>query len=139
MLVQHLNYILNMRKISIACIIDDDPIFVFGTKRIMQMTNFCDNVIIFENGKDAYDSLKATILANEPQPEVILLDLNMPIWDGWQFLDEFIKIPNDKSITIYIITSSVDPADVEKAKKYDAISSYIVKPITATELKKILS
>lgn len=128
-----------MRKINIACIIDDDPIFVFGTKRIMQMTDFCENIMVFENGKDAYDGLKADISANKPQPDVILLDLNMPIWDGWQFLDEFIKIPNEKNITIYIITSSVDPSDVEKAKKYDAVSSYIVKPITTTELKKILS
>jgi len=128
-----------MRKINIACIIDDDPIFVFGTKRIMQLSNFCESIMVFVNGKDAHDSLKAMILAKEPQPDVILLDLNMPIWDGWQFLDEFIKIPNDYPITIYIITSSVDPADVEKAKKYDAVSNYIVKPITTAELKNILS
>lgn len=128
-----------MKKIDIACIIDDDPIFVFGTKKIMEMTNFCKSIIVYENGKEAYESLKAIIIANEQQPDVILLDLNMPVWDGWQFLDEFIKIPNEKTITIYIITSSVDPADVEKAKKYDAISSYIVKPITTFQLKKILS
>ena len=127
-----------MRKINIACIIDDDPIFVFGTKRIMQLSDFCTHVIVYDNGKDAYDNLKATILANKPQPDIILLDLNMPIWDGWQFLDEFIKIPNDFPIIIYIITSSVDPADVEKAKKYDAVSNYIVKPITSAELKRIL-
>jgi CheY-like chemotaxis protein len=128
-----------MRKINIACIIDDDPIFVFGTKRIMQLSNFCESIMVFGNGKDAYDSLKAIILGKQPQPDIILLDVNMPIWDGWQFLDEFIQIPNKKTITIYIITSSVDPADVEKAKKYDAISSYIVKPITTAELKKILT
>ncbi|MBU0941360.1 MAG: response regulator transcription factor [Bacteroidetes bacterium] len=128
-----------MKKINITCIIDDDPIFVFGTKKIMEMTNFCESIVVYENGKEAYESLKAIILANEPQPDIILLDLNMPVWDGWQFLDEFIQIPNKKTITIYIITSSVDPADVQKAKKYDAISSYIVKPITTAELKKILN
>lgn len=128
-----------MKKINIACIIDDDPIFVFGTKRIMQLINFCDSIIVFENGKEAHDHLKAIILANEPQPDVILLDLNMPIWDGWQFLDEFTKIPNENKITIYLITSSVDPADVEKAKNYDAVSSYIIKPITTAELRKILA
>lgn len=128
-----------MRKINIACIIDDDPIYVFGTKKIMQLSNFCESIIVFGNGKEAHDSLKATILADEPQPDVILLDLNMPIWDGWQFLDEFVKIPNDYPITIYIVTSSVDPADVQKAKKYDAVSNYIIKPITVAALKKILS
>lgn len=127
-----------MKKFNIACIIDDDPIFVFGTKRIMQLSNFSESVIVYENGKVAYDNLKTIILANEPQPDVIFLDLNMPIWDGWQFLDEFTKIPNKHAIVIYIITSSVDPADVEKAKKYDAVTSYIVKPITNAELQKIL-
>jgi CheY-like chemotaxis protein len=127
-----------MKKINIACIIDDDPIFVFGTKRIMKLSNFSESVIVYENGKVAYDNLKTIILANEPQPDVIFLDLNMPIWDGWQFLEEFTKIPNDYPITIYIITSSVDPSDVEKAKKYDEVNRYIVKPITNVELQKIL-
>lgn len=127
-----------MKKIDIACIIDDDPIFVFGTKRIMQLANFCESFMIFRNGKEAYDKLKVIILNKEKLPDLILLDLNMPIWDGWQFLDEFIKIPNETPITIYIITSSVDPADVEKAKSYDSVSNYIVKPITIAELKNLL-
>ncbi|MDG2432160.1 response regulator [Flavobacterium sp.] len=127
-----------MKKINIACIIDDDPIFVFGTKRIMHLSNFSESIVVYENGKEAYEKLRATILANEPQPDVIFLDLNMPIWDGWQFLEELTKIPNDYPITIYIITSSVDPADVEKAKKYDVVNRYIVKPITNTELQEIL-
>lgn len=127
-----------MKKIDIACIIDDDPIFIFGTKRIMQLANFCESFMIFHNGKEAYDNLKAVILNNEKLPDLILLDLNMPVWDGWQFLDEFIKIPNKRPITIYIITSSVDPADVEKAKSYDLVSNYIVKPITIEELKNLL-
>ena len=128
-----------MKKIDIACIIDDDPIFIFGTKKIMQIANFCKSFMIFHNGKQAYDKLKIIIENGSQLPDLILLDLNMPIWDGWQFLDEFVKIPNEKSITIYIITSSVDPADVIRAKSYDMVSNYIVKPITMVELKQILS
>jgi CheY-like chemotaxis protein len=128
-----------MKKIDIACIIDDDPIFIFGTKKIMQIANFCESFMIFHNGKQAYDKLKIIIENGSQLPDLILLDLNMPIWDGWQFLDEFVKIPNEKSITIYIITSSVDPADVIRAKSYDMVSNYIVKPITMVELKQILS
>ncbi len=127
-----------MPKIDIACIIDDDPIFVFGTKRIMGIANFCESFMIFRNGKEAYDKLKAIITADEKLPDLILLDLNMPIWDGWQFLDEFIKIPNVNPITIYIMTSSVDPEDIEKAKTYDAVSNYLIKPITMAELKKLM-
>lgn len=127
-----------MKKIDITCIIDDDPIFIFGTKRIMQSIHFCKEYMIFNNGKEAYDNLKKIILNDEKQPDIILLDLNMPIWDGWEFLDEFIKIPNEKKIRIYIITSSIDPADIERAKAYDFISNYIVKPITMDELKKMM-
>lgn len=127
-----------MPKIDIACIIDDDPIFVFGTKRIMEIANFCESFMIFRNGKEAFDKLKAIIIADEKLPDLILLDLNMPIWDGWQFLDEFIKIPHTNPITIYIMTSSVDPADIEKAKTYDAVSNYLIKPITMAELKKLM-
>lgn len=127
-----------MPKIDIACIIDDDPIFVFGTKRIMEIANFCESFMIFRNGKEAFENLKAIITAHEKLPDLILLDLNMPIWNGWQFLDEFIKIPNENPITIYIMTSSVDPADLKKAKEYAAVSKYLIKPITIQELKKLM-
>ncbi|TBW25779.1 response regulator [Gramella sp. KN1008] len=128
-----------MKKIDIACIIDDDPIFVFGTKRIMELANFCENFTVFPNGEEAINHLKPIMEAGGPSiPDVILLDLNMPIMDGWQFLDEFTSIPTKKKIIIYIVTSSINPEDMEKAKKYDSISNYLVKPISVEDLKDIL-
>lgn len=127
-----------MKKIDIACIVDDDPIFVFGAKRIMELSNFCKSFMVFNNGKDALDSLSPLVVSGENVPDVILLDLNMPIMDGWQFLDEFIKIKTNKKILIYIVSSSIDPADTEKAKKYQNVSNFIVKPITVDNLKTIL-
>jgi len=129
-----------MKKVDIACIIDDDPVFVFGTKRIMKLANFCEKFMVFHNGEDAINHLKPIIEANLPSlPDVILLDLNMPIMDGWQFLEEFIEIPCKKEITIYIVTSSIDPEDIEKAKQYDKISNYLIKPISSEKLQQILS
>lgn len=128
-----------MKKIDIACIIDDDPIFVFGAKKIMQYADFCSAYMIFHNGEEALTNLKSIIKAGEKLPDIILLDLNMPIMDGWEFLDEFTKIKTTKKITIYIITSSVDPADVDKAKEYDNVNNYLVKPITLEALKQILT
>ncbi len=127
-----------MKKIDIACIIDDDPIFVFGAKKLMQYANFCTSFMIFHNGKEALTNLKSIISAGEKLPDIMLLDLNMPIMDGWQFLEEFTKIKTDKKITIYIITSSVDPADVERAKEYESVTNYLVKPITLDTLKELL-
>ncbi len=128
-----------MKKIEIACIIDDDPIYVFGTRKIMELTNFCESFLIFHNGKQALDRLRAIIVAGENIPQMILLDLNMPVMDGWEFLEEFTRIPTVQKIYIYIVTSSIDPADVERAKEFGSVNNYIVKPITVDVLQKILS
>jgi CheY-like chemotaxis protein len=105
----------------------------------MQLADFCNSFLVFNNGRDALDNLKAIIRANKKLPDVILLDLNMPVMDGWQFLDEFLREPTPKPILIYIVTSSIDPDDVNRAKIYDAVTNYIVKPITLETLKNILN
>jgi len=128
-----------MKKIDIACIIDDDPIYIFGMKRIMELADFCKSFMIFNNGKEALDKLKPMVTSGDKLPDIILLDLNMPVMDGWQFLDEFTKIPSDKEILIYIVSSSIDPEDIKKAEGYGLTSSYIVKPVTVKTLKAILS
>lgn len=126
-----------MKQIDIACIIDDDPIFVFGAKRMMELSDFCNSFMIFKNGQEAIDNLKPIIRSGENIPDVILLDINMPIMDGWQFLDEFIKIESTKEITIFIVSSSIDPADKERVKQYQNVSNYVVKPISLETLKRI--
>jgi len=127
-----------MKKIDIACIIDDDPIFVFGAKRMMELADFCNGFMVFQDGRKALDGLSAIVASGNNLPELILLDLNMPVMDGWQFLDEFTKIKTDKRITLYIVSSSIDNEDFKKAETYEVVSNYIVKPITMDALKDIL-
>ncbi len=59
----------------------------------------------------------------------------MPMMDGWQFLDEFMLLPFLKDIHVFIMTSSIDPADIEKSKKYAVVKYYIDKPITIQKLQ----
>ena len=123
-----------MAAIDLTCIIDDDPIFIFSTKRILKRFDFCENFEVFENGKDAINALKPLIKSGRNIPDVILLDLNMPIMDGWQFLDEFKKLDIPKKITLYIVSSSIDPRDINKAKEYELVSDFIIKPLTRDRL-----
>jgi len=125
-----------MAKFDRACIIDDDHIYVYGAKRAMLKTNFCNEVVVYSNGLEALTQLKLMQETPEKLPEIIFLDINMPILDGWQFLDEFLYLESSKKPIIYIVTSSENPVDIEKANQYDMKKNYIVKPIS---VKKLMS
>lgn len=128
------------KKIITSCIIDDDPIFIYGTKRLMQELDFCENILVYNNGQDAIDALQELNDKGDVMPSVIFLDLNMPIMNGWEFLDDFVKLPNNNAgeVTVYIISSSIDPRDLEKVKNYKVVNNYILKPITPKDLESIL-
>jgi len=127
-------------KIDTVCIIDDDPIFVYGTKVILNCnSSFCSNIMVYENGREALDDLNAMMSSKEKLPEVIFLDLNMPVMDGWQFLDHFCKIPAIETKTrIYILSSSVYDADIEKSKEYGIVKDFIEKPLTDAKFSSLL-
>ncbi|MEQ8359184.1 MAG: response regulator [Cytophagales bacterium] len=127
-----------MKKINTACIIDDDDIAIWGIKKLMEYANFCENILVFKNGLEALNKLKPMIENGVDVPEIILLDLNMPIMDGWGFLEEFIQIKTEKQIKIYIVSSSIDPEDYKKAKSYSEVSNFLVKPLKTEHLKGIL-
>jgi CheY-like chemotaxis protein len=122
-------------KNKMTYIIDDDKLTVKLMSMIISKSNFCEEIVTFFNPQLALDELRKN--CNHPLnlPDVILLDLNMPILDGWQFLDEFILMPLKKEIAVFIVTSSIDPADIDMVKKYNAVKNYILKPINAEKLK----
>lgn len=130
-----------MSKVETCCIIDDDPIFIYGTKRIMKEIDFCEEIIIYNNGQEALEGLGKISNLGQKVPEVIFLDLNMPVMNGWEFLDEITKLPSNnlEKTLIYIISSSVDPRDLEKVKNYKSVNNYILKPITPSDLESVLN
>ena len=129
-----------MNKIASSCIIDDDPIFIYGTKRIMKEVDFCEDVFVYNNGQEAIEGLTNLGENGNALPTVIFLDLNMPIMNGWEFLDLFTKLTSKTilGVRVYIISSSIDPRDLEKVKDYDFVHSYILKPITHDDLKNVM-
>lgn len=127
-----------MKKINLVCIVDDDPLHLYITKKYIELSNIVENVLVFKNGKEAYDSLKQMLSKSENLPEIIFLDLNMPVWDGWQFVDEFTKLTLEQKVSICILSSSNSEEDMERAKHYSIISKYLVKPTTESRMKEIL-
>lgn len=125
--------------IQTACIIDDDRTFIFVTSHHIKSNKLCEEVLSYENGQVAIDHLKARIKSQENFPEMILLDINMPSLDGWEFLEEFKKmkamLPN--AVRIYLASSSIDERDVERSKSYSEVSDYIVKPVRLDTLIKL--
>lgn len=116
-------------------IIDDDSIFVFVLKKLLEKHQGFGKVVDFKNGNEALELLfdeKAGL------PCVILLDLNMPLIDGWQFLEELQKSDIAQKIKVFIMSSSIDFNDIEKSKKYSIVQDFISKPINHEKLNKIL-
>ncbi|SKB53085.1 Response regulator receiver domain-containing protein [Salegentibacter holothuriorum] len=129
------------QKVELACIIDDDKIYVNLVKKIIEIKKLSNNLLIFKNGKEALDHFKLILenASEEILPDIIFLDINMPIMDGWEFLNEFIKIKNifDKKITLYVVSSSIDPRDLERAKSFNLVTDYLIKPIELKKFEKI--
>lgn len=105
----------------------------------MQEVSFCESILEFNNGAEALDGLKKRIANGMEFPSVIFLDLNMPIMNGWDFLEDFMQFDPGilKKVTIYIISSSIDPRDLERVRMYKYVSGYILKPITPKDLDRV--
>lgn len=130
-----------MGKAVVICIVDDDDVYQYTITRALKSDRLVKKILVFSDGEEALDFVTDNIGKNENLPDVIFLDVNMPIMDGWQFLEEYVKIKPrvGKQITIYMVTSSVDPVDVEKAEKFQEISDYLVKPIQPDQLRELVA
>ncbi|MUU76881.1 response regulator [Winogradskyella endarachnes] len=130
-----------MRNVLNICIVDDDEIYKFTVVKTLEALDFDKNIKAFADGEEAFDFLINNLNNELELPDVIFLDINMPIMDGFEFMEEYIKIKPKvgKKITIYMVSSSVDPVDIEKAKNISEISDYIIKPIKPGELRAIIT
>lgn len=129
-----------MTTIKQLTLVDDDDVFVFLTTKMLEQSKLVDLIKIFDNGYDALVFLKENMDNVEVLPDVILLDLSMPIMDGWQFLEEYVKIHPviGKKITIYICSSSISPDDINRAKAINEVSDFIIKPMTKDKLMEMI-
>ena len=118
-------------------LIDDDYISIFLTTKLLQRENFTDNITSFQLPQEAVYYLQNTL--PDQVPDVILLDLNMPIMSGWDFLDAIKPFESQLAgrCSIYILTSSLAPSDKLKAEEYSLVTSVIPKPLDGPKLQAI--
>lgn len=128
-----------MKESDKICIIDDDEIYIFLIKKSLSAMGVNNEVISFLNGSDALEELTQLKNNSEELPGIILLDINMPIMDGWEFITEFRKINTEKKIPIYIVSSSIANEDFEKSKTFPEILDYLSKPVELETLESILN
>jgi two-component system, chemotaxis family, chemotaxis protein CheY len=130
----------NPSFMPLVALVDDDSIFQFTATRLIETGKLARSVLHFENGGDALDYLKKNSSDKHKLPDFLFLDINMPMIDGWMFLEDFEKVKSTliKHFPIYMVSSSIDPRDLNRAKEFADVKDFVVKPISAERFTEIL-
>ncbi|MGN8068087.1 response regulator [Mucilaginibacter sp. 22184] len=114
--------------------IDDNYIDNFVTRRILENSNFAEQIIVRQSPAEAINSLREGTI----KPDVIFLDVRMPLMSGFEFLQEYDKLSiNKKDIKIFMLSSSLDPTDMKESVGNKYITQFIHKPLTIKALEEI--
>jgi len=121
-------------------LIDDDVANNYLNKRTIGKLDCTEHIEVAKNGQIALELLEKGLKMGHCLPELIFLDINMPVMDGWEFLEEFGKLEpfNAFQVKIIMLTTSLNPADRAKAENIKEISGFINKPLRESFVKQIL-
>ena len=128
-----------MRKFTNVLLIEDDPITIMVCDRIMKMTGFAEQVQSKENGQEAIKYIQSIIEDQTTFPEIIFLDINMPVMNGWEFIEAYEALGIEHKVDMYILSSSVYENDIEKTKGYKAVKGFISKPLSMERLTELVN
>lgn len=120
-----------MIQFDVIFLVDDDPINNLINKRLLGKVGISDKIIEFLEGEEALTQIE--ILPSEHQV-LIFLDINMPVLNGWEFLEKYIQIFPNRQDKIVILSSSIDYQDRQKAREYQIVSGFLEKPLTLDKI-----
>lgn len=129
-----------MRKIKRVLLVDDDTITNKLNTMVLEKSGVVEHIDIAKNGEEALEFLKKPMVDESfPRPELILLDINMPVMNGWEFLEAYKTMPEEYQggIVIMMLTSSLNKTDELKSKNYK-IDKFIKKPLTVDKFLSIV-
>lgn len=126
--------------LDLVMCVDDDPITLMLFKKIVEKACFAKEIVNAMNGEEAITFIN-TITNKNTKPQLIFLDLNMPLMGGWEFLDLFnnSNYYNSNNTKVIILTSTIDPEDIKKSKTYPNVIEFLSKPITVEMLNCLKS
>lgn len=120
-------------------VIDDDDINIFIISKIVEKTGYDVEICAKHNGQLAIDYIKELVSNNKPLPQLVLIDINMPILNGWEFIEAYEALGLEVNNDMYMLSSSVYENDIEKAKSYKSVKGFISKPLSIDRLKELLA
>lgn len=129
-----------MANINKVCVIDDDDIYQYLLRKELKSTRIVNQILVFPDGAKAIQYMSEKKDQPDELPDVVFLDVNMPVMNGWQFLDEFLVLKPmlSKKIAVLIVSSSFDQQDIDRAGRYAGVTDYIIKPVTRNKLVAVL-
>jgi len=131
-----------VKKYRTVMLIDDNEIDNLINQKMIEAAAVTENIYTHTGAKSAIEFLKnmeKLEMADQVLPDVIFLDIDMPLMDGFQFLDEFEKLSNiaKKKCKIVMLTSSINPQDFNRSKKYENVRLYLNKPLSHDSIIKL--
>lgn len=122
-------------------LIDDDDVYQYTFVKALEEFVSRDSIKLFGDGEQALSFIEKNLSDSELLPDVVFLDINMPLMDGWEFMDCFSKLKSSlpKSTRVYMVSSSIDSTDVDRARSLKDVNDYLIKPISLVDLETIVS
>lgn len=120
-------------------LVDDNEIDNIINEKIIEANSFAEKILVFQTGQEALDYLKENQEKANDLPEIVFLDINMPIMDGFQFLDDFEEFSTTvlEKCKIIMLSSSISPKDIDRAASSKYVKKYLNKPLNARYLDAI--
>lgn len=129
-----------MKKLNCILLVDDDNDCNYLHKRVLIKTQCAERIVVVNDGEQALHFLKTAVHGKYPCPDLILLDINMPGMNGWEFLEEYEKLDSEvrAKIVLVMLTSSVSPDDEARAQKMGSLGGFRRKYLTEESIKDII-